>query len=230
MVIEEAWHPDQAYEVLCRSYAYHRMPRSSFNRVIDMLRGRFDEVRLNELKPRVAVNDDGSLIARRGTAQALYANSGTIPDRGLFQMRHAESLDRIGELDEEFVWENGPGSRFAFGNQRWLVERVTHNDVVVRPYAGEAMIPFWRGDEPNRSFHLSDHIGLLLEQCEHALAQRRTIAPLLESHGLAPEGAASLESYLMRQRESTKALPHARLVLMEVISSAAHGAGNLRRQ
>ncbi len=226
MVIEEAWHPDQAYEVLCRSYAYHRMPRSSFDRVIDMLRGRFDEVRLNELKPRVAVNDDGSLIARRGTAQALYANSGTIPDRGLFQMRHAESLDRIGELDEEFVWENGPGSRFAFGNQRWLVERVTHNDVVVRPYAGEAMIPFWRGDEPNRSFHLSDHIGRLLEQCEHALAQRRTITPLLESHGLAPEGAASLEAYLMRQREATKVLPHARLVLMEVISSAAHGAGH----
>ena len=225
MVIEEAWHPDQAYEMLCRSYPYHRLPRASFDRIIDMLRGRFDEVRLNELKPRIAVNDDGSLIARRGTAQVLYANSGTIPDRGLFQMRHAESLDRSGELDEEFVWENGPGSRFAFGNQRWLVERVTHNDVVVRPYAGEAMIPFWRGDEPNRSFHLSDHIGRFLEQSEQAL-DPRALAPLLHARGLAPEAAGSLEAYLKRQREATKALPHARLVVMEVITSAAHGAGH----
>ena len=76
-------------------------------------------------------NEEGRVTARRGVAQLLYANGGTIPNRGLFHMRNARTHEQIGELDEEFVWENGPGSRFAIGNRHWVVERVSHSEASI---------------------------------------------------------------------------------------------------
>ena len=130
MVIDEEWHLDDVYAVVRASYPYRTLSRPLFDSVIAMLCGRYEHVRVRELKPRITVDTErGTAVARRGAAQLLYANGGTIPDRGLYHMRHAATRERLGELDEEFVWENGPGSRFAFGNSRWIVERVTHSDV-----------------------------------------------------------------------------------------------------
>ena len=100
---------------------------------------------------------------------ALYNSGGTIPDRGYFHLRHADSGAMIGELDEEFVWEASVGQTFSFGSQSWQIKRITHNDVLVSPArAGTAATPFWRSEPYNRTFHYSNHIGEFLERSDVA--------------------------------------------------------------
>ena len=88
-----------------------------------------------------------------------------IPDRGSFHLRHFETNARIGDLDEEFVWEANIGQTFTLGAQNWKIERVTHNDVLVRPgHPGVMAAPFWNAEGMNRGFHFSEEIGNFLEK------------------------------------------------------------------
>ena len=132
MTVRAEWSIDQIFDVIRTSFPYRAIQRDLFDRVIAMLCGCYENTRIRELKPRLSIdNEEGRVTARRGVAQLLYANGGTIPNRGLFHMRNARTHEQIGELDEEFVWENGPGSRFAIGNRHWVVERVSHSEASI---------------------------------------------------------------------------------------------------
>ena len=99
-----------------------------------MLAGRYADSRVRELDPRVSVDRiDNTVEARRGAARLVYLSGGTIPDRGYFHLRHQESMAKLGELDEEFVWERSLGDTFSLGAQSWRINRITHNDVLVTP-------------------------------------------------------------------------------------------------
>lgn len=167
----ETWNLDELYALLKTSYPYHSLGRRQFDLVIEMLAGRYAGSRLSELKPRIAVDKiTNTAAARKGALQAVYFSGGTIPDRGYFHLRHNENGARIGELDEEFVWEAKIGQVFTLSTQNWKIERITHNDVFVTPARpGTAAPPFWKAEENLRDSHFSERIADFLEAAEELL-------------------------------------------------------------
>ncbi|MGE5254302.1 MAG: DEAD/DEAH box helicase, partial [Planctomycetaceae bacterium] len=148
----EAWKTDALFAALKASYPYRHLSRGQFDLVLNMLSGRYARTLIRELKPRVSVDRiDGTVMSRKGALQALYSSGGVIPDRGYFQLRHQETRARIGDLDEEFVWEASVGDIFSLGAQSWQIREITHNDVLVLPAkSGGMSAPFWKGEESGR--------------------------------------------------------------------------------
>jgi len=227
MVGAEPWDIDDMYAFLRASYSYHTLPRDAFDGVLNMLAGRYADTRVRELQPRISLDRlDNTATVRKGAIQTLYTSGGTIPDRGYFHMRHHESNTRIGELDEEFVWEQEEGTTFTLGAQSWRIERVTHNDVFVSsvPTASRAM-PFWKGEAYNRDFHFSERIGLFLEDATSRLDDPTFIAGLQTRHAMNGPAADSLVEFLVRQKQATKReLPHRHHVLVEYSDTGPDGA------
>ena len=229
MCAHEAWPVDALFAAIRTSAPYRQLPREQFDLVLDMLAGRYAGSRVRELKPRVALDRiKGTVQAQKSAVFALYNAGGSIPDRGYYQLRHADSGAAIGELDEEFVWEATTGQTFTLGTQNWQILRITHNDVIVRPARpGATAPPFWRNETLNRSFHFADRIGGFLETAEAHLADggRETFKSDLLAQAQFEESAAeTLCAYLERQRQHTEAaLPHRRHLLLEWVRSGPDG-------
>ncbi len=151
------WDLDQLFAFVRTITAYHELPRRHFDLVIAMLAGRYADAPIRELRQRALVDRaKNTFTTRAGTELVLYQSGGTIPDRGYYHLRLADSKAVIGELDEEFVWERRLGDQFSLGTQAWRILKVTHNDVEVGPAdAHGPMIPFWKAEEQNRSTQAS---------------------------------------------------------------------------
>jgi ATP-dependent helicase Lhr and Lhr-like helicase len=225
----EAWSEDALYALLRRSGPYAQLPRESFDLVVEMLAGRYAGARVRELQARIDFDRVRGLIrARHGAVLAYYHSGGVIPNRGYYQIRHADSRAAIGELDEEFVWEASVGQVFALGTRHWQITQITHNDVLVRPTDRAATTPpFWRAEAVSRSFHFARHVSAFLSEAEALLAEgdadslrRRLTSERGFDHGAADE----LTSYLIRQRAETGApLPHHGHLLLERVLSGPGG-------
>ena len=207
---------------------YRHLERALFDPVLAMLLGRYGSERLPELSPRLLEDpDSGRIELRRGALLALYGSGGMIPDRGYYQLRHGESGMRLGELDEEFVWENGPGRTFALGSQQWRVQRVTHNDVFVTPAPDAAFAPpFWRAEDRDRDVHLSQRLAEFLRDADAALEQggRSTLDALLATAPADSRARELIATHLERQRTHTDAgLPHLDHLLVERVRSGPGG-------
>jgi ATP-dependent Lhr-like helicase len=227
MAVSGDWTLDRLYAFVRTSHPYRHLPRSHFDLVIEMLAGRFESTRIRELKPRLTVDAvDGSVRPAKGAALALALSGGTIPDRGLYTLRHAESRARIGELDEEFVWERREGDLFALGSQSWRIVNITANEVeVVHADRPAQMAPFWRAEERDRGFHLSARVGEFLEAADGRLQDPELARELIGQHGLEAPGAEALLGYLRRQREATgTSLPHRHHLLIEEAGLAPGGS------
>ncbi len=229
MCAHEAWPVDELFAAIRTAAPYRRLPREQFDLVLDMLAGRYAGSRVRELKPRVALDRiKGTVQAHKSAVFALYNAGGSIPDRGYYQLRHADSGATIGELDEEFVWEATTGQTFTLGTQNWQILRITHNDVIVRPARpGATAPPFWRNETINRSFHFAERIGGFLESADaHFASGRRESfkSMLIERVGFEESAAETLCAYLERQRQHTEAaLPHRRHLLLEWVQSGPDG-------
>ena len=224
----ETWRTDDLFGVLTRAAPYATLPREHFDLVIEMLAGRYAGTRVRDLKPRLAFDRTaGTITARQGAALALYTSGGTIPDRGYFTLRHAESGAVIGELDEEFVWEAKIGDVFSLGTQTWQVHRITRNEVLAKSASRRATAPpFWRAENLQRSFHFSQRIGEFLETANERLAGRgqAALAGELSTLGFDAVAAEQLLDFLERQREATGCdLPHANHLLVEHVQSGPGG-------
>ena len=220
------WDLDDLYLELRRSLPYQQLSRQEFDLVVQMLLGRYSGHQIRELKPRVSVDKIGNTIsARKGALLSLYLGGGVIPDRGYYQLRHETDNARIGDLDEEFVWEAKIGQVFSLGTQTWQVKKITHNDVIVGPgKASAGAPPFWRAEPISRSFHYAQRIGEFLEQAEGQLADGTLKAQLMARYHTEPEVAEEVVSYLTRQREHTKAgLPHRHHLLVEKVRTGPMG-------
>ncbi len=222
MVAAEPWQVDDLYDHLRAGYPYRHLKRRQFDLVLEMLAGRYADSRIRELRPRLAYDRlDGIVRARPGTARLVYMSGGTIPDRGYYQLRRQDSMAKLGELDEEFVWERSIGDSFTLGAQSWRIRKITHNDVLVSPARkGAAMAPFWRAEGRNRTFHLSRRIGEFLERAERHLEHRggeqELRGALVEEHRMDGAAADRLLELLARQRAETgSALPHRHHLLVE---------------
>jgi ATP-dependent Lhr-like helicase len=227
----EAWKTDSLFAALKASYPYRRLSRGQFDLVLNMLSGRYARTLIRELKPRVSVDRiDGTVMARKGALQALYSSGGVIPDRGYFQLRHQETRARIGDLDEEFVWEASVGNIFSLGAQSWQIREITHNDVLVLPAkSGGVSAPFWKGEESGRDFHFSERIGRFLEEADGRLGNPDFLASLQGERRMDEDAAGRLVDFLKRQKEETGCrLPHRHHLVLESVSSGPAGTpGNM---
>jgi len=141
---------------------------------------------------------------------------GTIADRGYFALRLEDSMAKIGELDEEFVWERSLGDSFTLGAQSWQIRRITHNDVLVTPgRKSSAMAPFWRADAQDRGFYFSEKVACFLERAEDRLESPELARELVSEHAFEPAAAAELLELLRTQKASTGVLPHRHRLLAE---------------
>jgi ATP-dependent Lhr-like helicase len=218
MTSVETWKEGELYDYLRTSAPFHELPRRQFDLVRDMLAGRYEETRLRDLSALISFDRiEGTLRAKDGARLRLATSGGTIPDRGYFSMRAADSKALIGELDEEFVWERSLGDTFVFGTQGWRIQKIDHQNVEVVPMPARlGMSPFWKAEERNRSFHLSDRIARALEDWNPRLGERTLPEELGKTHGLAPSAAEAMIGFLSRQREATGTdLPHRHHLLVE---------------
>ena len=206
----EEWDLDALYALLRRTYPYAELTREAYDRVVGMLRGRYAETRLRDLKPRLRIDPEtGRARAADGALQLVWRSGGVIPDRGYYPVRVEGSGARLGELDEEFVWERKIGQEIAIGAQQWRIDRITANEVLVTPgHGADAIAPFWKAESQPRDFELCEKVGLWLEEGE----RKGFPGPF---PNLDEEAARSLVDLLERQREATRRLPHRHHIVLE---------------
>jgi ATP-dependent Lhr-like helicase len=195
------------------------LPRPAFDGVLDMLSGRYPSDAFAELRPRVTWDRiAGRLEARAGSHRLAVTSGGTIPDRGLYGVFTAPSAGgepgrRVGELDEEMVFELREREVFMLGASSWRAEQITHERVVVSPAAGEpGKMPFWHGDRAGRARGFGQRIGELVRQVARGTS---TAATLCERHDLQASAAEDLLGYVRRQVEATAEVPSDESVLVE---------------
>ncbi|MDQ4096150.1 MAG: DEAD/DEAH box helicase, partial [Actinomycetota bacterium] len=216
MVAMDEWAVDDLEKVVTQAAPFHDLPRSALDSVLDMLSGRYPSDEFAELRPRLNWDRSTDKLTARTNAQRLAVTSGgTIPDRGLFGVYLAgEKGQRVGELDEEMVYESRPGETFVLGASTWLIEDVTHDRVLVSPAPGQTgRMPFWHGDALGRPLELGEALGsfvrTLQREPEEAARQR------LADAGLDERAIGNLLQYLREQREATGALPDDRTIVIE---------------
>ncbi len=209
---------DDIEALVHRAAPFAGLPRSALEATLDMLAGRYPSDAFAELRPRLIWDRvTGELTARRGAQRLAVTSGGTIPDRGLFGVFLASGDGpgrRVGELDEEMVYESRVGDVFLLGSSSWRIEDITHDRVLVTPAPGQiGRMPFWKGDSPGRPVELGRALGAFLrEVAESGPAEARARA---QRAGLDEWGADNLIAYLAEQREATRHLPDDRTVLVE---------------
>ncbi len=215
MVSVEDWPLADLERVVTGSYPYSDLPRSQLENVLDMLDGRYPSEEFAELRPRLSWDRlEGTLRARKGSQKLAVTNAGTIPDRGLFGV-HLPDGRRVGELDEEMVYEARAGQTFRLGSTTWRIEEIGRDRVIVTP-APEVpgAIPFWKGDGIGRPYELGAAIGAFQREVAE-LPERAATAKLTGEYALDEYAAANLYRYLSEQREATRTLPSDRTVVVE---------------
>ncbi|ORV98849.1 ATP-dependent helicase [Mycobacterium kyorinense] len=153
---------DRWFDTVRRSAPFATLPRSAFEAVLDLLAGKYPSTEFAELRPRLVYDrDSGTLTARPGAQRLAVTSGGSIPDRGLFTVWLAtEKPSRVGELDEEMVYESRPGDVISLGATSWRITEITHDRVLVIPAPGQpARLPFWRGDDVGRPAELGAALG-----------------------------------------------------------------------
>src|SRR5215208_559474 len=173
---------DALHALITRTYSFAELSRAQLENVLDMLDGRYPSEEFGELRPRIVWDRVGGTIrARKGARALAITNAGTIPDRGLFSVNLPDGR-RVGELDEEMVYEARPGQTFLLGASSWRIEEITRDRVIVTPAPGvPGAVPFWRGDSVGRPRELGEAIGAFARW-----AVDQDPSTLVESHDLDP--------------------------------------------
>jgi ATP-dependent Lhr-like helicase len=218
MAAMDDWDIDELEAVVKRAANFAELPRSGFEGVLDMLSGRYPSDEFAELRPRLTWDRvENRLTGRSGAQRLAVTSGGTIPDRGLFGVFLATAGDkpiRVGELDEEMVYESRPGDVFVLGASSWRIEEITHDRVLVTPAPGvPGRMPFWHGDAPGRPVELGRALGAFMRE----LASLNPEAQLmrLRDRGLDEFAAQNLVQYLAEQRDATGVLPDDRTIVVE---------------
>ncbi|MEV0822673.1 ATP-dependent helicase [Nonomuraea rubra] len=213
MTALDEWTVDELESVIRRAAPYATLPRTALEATLDMLAGRYPSEEFAELRPRIVWDRvTGTLQGRPGAQRLAVTNGGTIPDRGLFGVfLVGERASRVGELDEEMVYESRVGDVFVLGATSWRIEDITADRVLVSPAPGQpGKLPFWHGDAPGRPAELGRAIGQFLrEQAKQGSTDR------MREAGLDEYASGNLLAYLKEQREATGYVPDDRTLLVE---------------
>lgn len=216
MLAVDEWHIDDLFGLVTRSASYASLPRSAFEATLDLLSGRYPSDDFAELRPRIVWDrSTGKLQGRPGAQRLAVTSGGTIPDRGLFGVfLIGEKASRVGELDEEMVYESRIGDVFTLGTSSWRIEDITHDRVLVSPAPGApGRLPFWVGDALGRPAELGQRIGEFTR--ELTALPRKSAAARAQALGLDEWAADNLVSLLAEQQEATGAVPHDQQLVVE---------------
>ncbi|MEO5663140.1 MAG: ATP-dependent helicase, partial [Nocardioides sp.] len=212
----EDWSVDEFFDLTRRAASYSNLPRSAFDATLDLLSGRYPSEEFAELRPRIVWDRvNGTISGRPGAQRLAVTSGGTIPDRGLFGVfLVGEKQSRVGELDEEMVYESRVGDIFALGATSWRIEDITHDRVLVTPAPGiPGRLPFWKGDTLGRPAELGAAIGAftrgLVAQSESDARAAATAS------GLDAYAAANLVTYVTEQRAATNVVPSDTQIVVE---------------
>ncbi|GAC1383646.1 MAG: ATP-dependent helicase [Marmoricola sp.] len=213
----DAWEVDALFDLVRRAASYVSLPRSAYEATLDLLAGRYPSEEFAELRPRIVWDRiQGVVTARPGAQRLAVTSGGTIPDRGLFGvfLIGATQGGRVGELDEEMVYESRVGDLFTLGTSTWRIEDITHDRVLVSPAPGQpGRMPFWHGDTLGRPAELGEAIGAFSREVSSA-PREKAIARARDA-GLDPWAADNLVKLLEDQREATRIVPNDRQLLIE---------------
>jgi ATP-dependent helicase Lhr and Lhr-like helicase len=208
----EPLNADEWFDAVRRSAPFATLPRSAFEATLDLLSGKYPSTEFAELRPRLVYDRDGGVLTARPGAQRLAVTSGgAIPDRGLFTVYLAAGADsekpsRVGELDEEMVYESRPGDVISLGATSWRITEITHDRVLVIPAFGEpARLPFWRGDSVGRPAELGAALGAFTG--ELAGLAPDAFHERCSAMGFDEYAAENLHRLLDDQRQATNAIP-----------------------
>ena len=221
MVAMDDWQVGDVEQLVRRAAPFSGLTRGVLDAVLDMLAGRYPSEEFAELRPRLIWDrTTGTLRGRPGAQRLAVTSGGTIPDRGLFGVflagpqRQGKNSHRVGELDEEMVYESRVGDVFVLGASSWRIEDITADQVLVSPAPGQpGRLPFWHGDTMGRPAELGRAVGAFCR--EIAAAGRDEAATRLRTAGLDDLAAQNLIRYLDGQREATGYLPDDRTLVME---------------
>jgi ATP-dependent helicase Lhr and Lhr-like helicase len=202
---------DDLYALVTRTHSYAELTRSQLENVLDMLDGRYPSSEFAELRPRIVWDRvAGTLRARPGARQLAVTNAGTIPDRGLYAVTLPDGR-RVGELDEEMVYEARPGQTFLLGASTWRIEEIGRDRVIVTPAPGlPGAVPFWKGDTLGRPKELGEAIGAFARWAVDQSPQK-----LEQDYDLDDKAARNLVQYLQEQQEATRVVPSDRTIVVE---------------
>ncbi|MDA0172807.1 DEAD/DEAH box helicase [Solirubrobacter taibaiensis] len=202
---------DQLAAMLARTYTYSELSRQQLENVLDMLDGRYPSEEFGELRPRIVWDRvNGNIRARKGSRALAITNAGTIPDRGLYSVNLPDGR-RVGELDEEMVYEARPGQTFLLGASSWRIEEITRDRVIVTPAPGvPGAVPFWKGDGLGRPRELGEAIGAFARW-----AVDQDPKDLAESHHLDEKAAVNLVQFLREQQQATRVIPSDKTIVIE---------------
>ncbi|WP_442785076.1 ATP-dependent helicase [Amycolatopsis sp. H20-H5] len=219
MVALEPWTVEDLLALVRRAAPFAALPDDAANAVLDMLAGRYPSEEFGELRARITWDRvSGELRGRPGAQRLAVTSGGTIPDRGLFTVMTPGPEDkpgsRVGELDEEMVYESRVGDTILLGTSSWRVTDITHDRVIVVPAPGEpARMPFWKGDAQGRPLELGRALGKFVRELSAAdpVAGRERAA----AAGLDERACDNLLGYLNEQKEATRHVPNDKTVLLE---------------
>lgn len=217
----DRWTVDELHRLVTRAESFRDLSREQLDGVLNMLSGRYPSDEFADLKPRLVWDRQTDVVASRNDARVVAITSGgTIPDRGLYGVflpgdDSRKGGRRVGELDEEMVYESRVGETFLLGASTWRIEEIRPDRVIVTPAPGEpGKMPFWHGDAIGRPIELGRAIGAFLRELE-PMAPAAAVRRVREDHALDELAARNLVAYLGEQREVTGALPTDRTLIVE---------------
>lgn len=207
---------DDIERLVRRTYSFADLSREQLENVLGMLAGYYPSDEFAGLRPRVIWDRERDIVSSRGDAKTVaIVNGGTIPDRGLYGVYLGDDGPRVGELDEEMVYESRPGETFLLGASTWRIEQITRDRVIVSPAPGEpGKMPFWRGDGIGRPYEFGRAIGAFTREVL-AFPSGRAVEELGARSRLDERAAENLVSYLAEQREATGVVPSDRTIVVE---------------
>ena len=213
---EEEISVDDLHELVRRAYPFADLSRVQLENVLDMLAGRYPSDEFAELRPRIVWDRTGGLVrAREGAQRLAVQNAGTIPDRGLFGVHLVDGSGRVGELDEEMVYEARAGQVILLGASSWRIEEITRDRVLVSPAPGvPGAVPFWKGEGVGRPYELGEAIGQTSRELV-SLSDERATERLIDEHRLDRRAAANLVTFLREQEAATRVVPSDRAIVIE---------------
>ncbi len=216
MAALDATTADELYETSRRAAPYFELSRPVFDATLDMLAGRYPSDLFAELRPRLVWDrQSGAIEARPGSRQIAIANAGTIPDRGLFRVSLPDG-SRVGELDEEMVYESRVGDVFLLGSTAWRIQSIGPDRVEVTPAPGDptAKMPFWHGDSLGRSLETGKRLGAFIREMSAIEAPVRE-KTLIDRYGLDRLAASNLSAYLDEELEAAGVLPSDKTIVVQ---------------
>ncbi len=217
MVGIEPWPVDRLFSIVRRSMCYRALPRDLFDRVLEMLAGRYAHEAFRDLHPRISWDRvNGVVAALPGTTHIAITGGGTIADRGYYGVYLEDKKTKVGEVDEEFVYESRSGDTFLLGSSVWRMMDIDANRIIVTPAPGQpARMPFWRGEGIGRSFELGLAVGQFRRDLEGRLETPGCQEWLQQEYPVDSRGAWNLLDYGRRQKEATGRLPTDSTIILE---------------